>query len=51
MTKDAKQQVNWAALPLIAAVARLLCRDLMLQNDYLRLENKILKSKFKGRTR
>jgi len=49
MTKDAKQQIHWAALPLIATVARLLCRELTLQVDYLVLENKILKSKFEGR--
>lgn len=30
-------------------VARLLCRELTLQNEYLHAENKILKSKIKGR--
>ena len=29
----------WAGLPVIATVARLLCRDVTLQNEYLRLEN------------
>jgi putative transposase len=35
----------------IATVARLLCRELTLQNEYLRLENRILKSKIEGRIR
>jgi putative transposase len=35
----------------IAAVARLLCRELTLQNEYLRLENRILKKKVSGRIR
>jgi hypothetical protein len=29
----------------------LLCRELTLQNEYLRAENKVLKSKIKGRIR
>jgi len=45
------QRFNWAGLPLVATVARLLCRELTLQNEYLRLENKVLKSKVKGRIR
>jgi len=49
MSEDTEQQINWVALPLIATVARLLCRELTLQVDYLLLENKILKSKFEGR--
>ena len=40
-----------AGLPVIATVARLLCRDLTLQNEYLRLENRILKEKVSGRIR
>ena len=42
---------KWLSLPVIAAIARILCRELTLQNEYLRLENKILKSKIKGRIR
>ena len=38
-------------LPVMATVARLMCRELTLQNEYLRAENKILKSKIKGRIR
>ena len=51
MAKGASGRLNWAGPPLIATVARLLCRELTLQNEYLRLENKVLKSKIKGRVR
>ena len=40
MQKDRNRQFNWAGLPLIATIVRLLCRELTLQNEYLRLENK-----------
>jgi hypothetical protein len=40
---------NWLSLPIIATITRLLCRDLTLQNEYLRAENKILLSKIKSR--
>ena len=36
---------------MIATVARLLCRELTLQNEYLKLENRILKEKVTGRLR
>ena len=36
---------NWLGLPVITVVARLLCRELTLENEYLRLENRILKEK------
>ena len=49
MNKDANAGFNWVELPVIATVARLLCRELTLQNEYLRAENKILKGKLKGR--
>ncbi len=42
---------RWLGLPVIATVARILCRELPLQDEYLRLENKILKSKIQGRVR
>ena len=51
MREAANRHFNWAGLPLIATVARLLCRELTLQNEYLRQENKILKSRIKGRIR
>jgi hypothetical protein len=40
---------KWLNVPLIATVTRLLCRELTLQNEYLRQENKILKSKIEKR--
>ena len=39
------------AVPVTATVARLLCRELTLQNEYLRLENRILREKIPGRLR
>jgi transposase len=36
---------DWAGLPVIATLARLLSRELTLENEYLRLENRILKAK------
>ncbi len=40
---------KWLSVPLIAIITRLLCRQLTLQNEYLKAENKILKSKIKKR--
>ncbi|MFC1805524.1 integrase core domain-containing protein [Planctomycetota bacterium] len=51
MAQDGSRRFNWAGLPLIATVARLLCRELTLQNEYLQVENRILKSKVKGQLR
>lgn len=34
--------MDWAGLAVISTVARLLCRELTLQNECLRLENRIL---------
>ena len=51
MDKDISGDINWISLPVIATVARLLCRELTLQNEYLCAENKILRSKIKGRIR
>ena len=45
MNEQAKPGLDWAGLPAIATVPRLLCRELTLQNEYLRLENRILKEK------
>ena len=44
-----KRGINWVGLPLIATMARLLAKELVLHNEYLKVENKILKSKIKGR--
>ena len=40
---------RWLSVPIIATITRLLCRELTLQNEYIRQENKILKSKIKKR--
>jgi hypothetical protein len=42
---------GWTNLPVIATAARLLCRELTLQDEYLHLENKVLSSQIKGRIR
>ena len=51
MERDAERGVDWVHLPVIATVARLLCRELTLQNEYLLLQNRTLKSKVPGRLR
>ena len=51
MAREAERGVDWVHLPVIATVARLLCRELTLQNEYLLLENRTLKSKIPGRLR
>jgi len=51
MEMPSDQPAKWLGTPVIATIARLLCGELALQNEYLRLENKILKSKIKGRIR
>jgi len=40
---------KWLSVPLIATITWLLCRELTLRNEYLRQENKIIKSKIKKR--
>ncbi len=42
------QPAEWLTLPVIATIVRLLCRELTLQSEYLRLENKILESRLPG---
>jgi len=51
MEEAVERGPDWTGLPVIATVARLLCRELTLQNEYLRLENRILKEKVSGRIR
>jgi hypothetical protein len=51
MERDAERGVDWVHLPVIATVARLLCRELTLQDEYLLLENRTFKSKVPGRLR
>ena len=40
---------SWINIPVIGLVARILCRELVLQNEYLKTENRILKSKVSKR--
>jgi len=40
---------SWINVPVIGLVAQILCRELVLQNEYLRTENRILKSKVSKR--
>lgn len=40
---------KWLNVPIIAMITHLLCRELTLQNEYLRQEKKILKSKIQKR--
>ena len=49
MENAIERRSDWMGLPVIATVARMLCRELTLQNEYLRLENRILKEKVSGR--
>ena len=51
MNTESRERVkrSWLSLPIIATITRLLCRELTLQNEYLKTENKILKSKIKKR--
>ncbi len=51
MESAVRRGPDWARLPVIATAARLLCREFTLQNEYLRLENSILKEKVSGRIR
>ena len=51
MERDTVLGHRWAELPLIATVARLLCREVTLENEYLRLENKTLRGQLKGPVR
>ena len=40
MENAVERRLDWAGLPVIATVARLLCRELTLQNEYLRVLRK-----------
>ncbi len=45
------RRFSWASLPLIATVARLLHRDLVLQVEYLRVQYDVVRSRIRGRIR
>ena len=51
MAREGGPGLGWAGLPVIATVARLLCRDVTLQNEHPRLENRIPRKKAPGRLR
>ena len=51
MDKDTRRTLDWAGFQVVATVAQLLSRELVLQNEYLRTENKMPKSKIRGRIR
>ena len=44
-TVNQKAANKWLSVPIVATITRLLCRKLTLHNEYLRQENKALKSK------
>ena len=48
-TSSEKVGNKWLGIPIVAMFTRLLCRELTLQNEYLKSENRILKSKLKKR--
>ena len=48
-TSNREHGNKWLSVPIIATITRLLCRELTLQTEYLRRENKILKSRIKKR--
>ena len=48
-TSDQEHGNKWLSVPIIATITRLLCRELTFQNEYLRRENKILKSRINKR--
>jgi hypothetical protein len=51
MAQDASRRFNWARLLLIATISRVLCREQTLENEYLRVQCEVLRSKVPGRIR
>ena len=51
MAQDSSRRFSWAGLPMIATVARLLCREVTLENEYLRVQYEVVRSKVPGRIR
>jgi hypothetical protein len=51
MQKGNAHGFDWTSLPMIATVAGLLCQELTLQNAYLQMGNRTLRSKIPGRLR
>ena len=51
MAQDCSRRFNWARLPLIATIARVLCREVTLENEYLRVQYEVVRSKAPDRLR
>ena len=51
MEKAVERGLDWAGLPVITTVARLLCRELTLQNECVRVESRIPREKVSARIR
>jgi len=51
MAQDGARRFNWARLPLVATIARVLCREVTLENEYLRVQYEVVRSKVPGRIR
>jgi len=45
MAQDGSRRFNWARLPLIATIARVLCREVTLENEYLRVQYEVVRCK------
>ena len=51
MVQDGSRRLNWARLPLIATIARVLCREVTLEAEYFRVQYEVVRSKVPGRIR
>ena len=51
MAQDGSRRFHWARLPLIATIARLLCREQTLEAEYLRVQYEVVRSRVRGRIR
>jgi len=48
MAQDGSRRFNWARLPLIATIARVLCREVTLEAECLRIQYEVVRSKVAG---
>ena len=51
MGQGSSRRFNWARLPLIATIARVLCREVTLEAEHLRVQYEVVRSKVPGRIR
>ncbi len=49
MVQDDSRGFNWAGLPVIATLAQLLCREVTLENEHLRVQYEVVRSRVPGR--